>query len=157
MRTRRKEYEFTPAADKTTMHDVAMQIWNTTKSKEQEEKVGEPISKANMVDDSLAKTNAFTGVNDTNKKRAAIRAVQRALNIEIAGSNKEDGELDKLTKAQLNQVRVAKGEKSYLVSAALLLLAMGGKYDKEIEMPAVMGDQFGAELLTRNTFRDLGV
>lgn len=157
MKTRRKEYEFAPAADKTTMHDVALQIWNATRPEEPEKKADEPVKKEGSADDSLAKVNAFTGVNDTNKKRAAIRAVQRALNIEIAGSNKEEGELDKLTKAQLNQVRVAKGEKSYLVSAALLLLAMDGKYDKEIEMPAVMGDQFGAELLTRNTFRDLGV
>ena len=157
MRTRRKEYEFTPAADKTTMHDVAMQIWNTTRPEEPEKKADEPVKKEGSADDSLAKVNAFTGVNDTNKKRAAIRAVQRALNIEIAGSNKEDGELDKLTNAQLNQVRVAKGEKSYLVSAALLLLAINGKYDEEVEMPAVMGDQFSTELLTRNTFRDLVV
>lgn len=155
MKTRRNEYEFAPAADKTTMHDVALQIWNATKPEEPEKKADEPVKSS--ADDSLVKVNAFTGVNDTNKKRAAIRAVQRALNIEIAGSNKEDGELDKLTNAQLNQVRVAKGEKSYLVSAALLLLAINGKCDKEIEMPAVMGDQFGTELLTRNTFRDLGV
>lgn len=82
MKTRRKEYEFAPAADKTTMHDVALQIWNATRPEEPEKKADEPVKKEGSADDSLAKVNAFTGVNDTNKKeplsvRFNVRSILR--------------------------------------------------------------------------------
>lgn len=97
-------------------------------------------SAASYLPTGLTYAKNFTGVKDTDIKKAKARVVQHAMNLDYGKSIDEDGMFGPKSKAKLGTHYVRKGEKQYMVTAAEILMYLSGINPKGVETPGIYGN-----------------
>lgn len=97
-------------------------------------------SSGSLVSTGLIHAKNFTGVNDTDVKKAKARVLQHAMNLDYGRSIDEDGVFGTKSKAKLGSHYVKKGEKQYMVTAAEILMYLSGLDPNGVELPGIYGN-----------------
>lgn len=99
------------------------------------------------------------GVRGTNTKKAAVKVVQRALNLDYKAGIKEDGVWGNATDMAFGNHYVKVGEIQYLVTALEILCMLNGKNPNGVECPGKFGNGLvaacGISKAYKNTFKSL--
>ncbi len=89
-----------------------------------------------FISDSISLTN----VRDSATKKAGIKVLQHAMNLDYGSALKVDGILGLATKTALGSHYVTYGEIQYMVTACQILLLLHGIQPNGVEYPGIFRD-----------------
>lgn len=95
------------------------------------------------------------GIVGTETKKAKIKVLQQAMNLDYKSGLTVDGIWGSKSEAVLGKHTVRKGEKQYMVTALEILLMLNGYDPKGVENPGIFGN--GLENTVRQFQRDKGL
>lgn len=94
------------------------------------------------------------GLRGTKTKEAAVKVVQRALNVDYKAEIKEDGDWGIKTDAAFAKHYVKVGETQYLVTALEILCNLKG-IKTDVECPGKFGNGLAAACGTSKAYKDV--
>lgn len=100
-------------------------------------------------------TLVVDGVRGTNTKKAAVKVVQRALNLDYKAGIKEDGVWGNATDMAFGNHYVKVGETQYLVTALEILCMLKGKNPNGVECPGKFGSGLVSACGVTKAYKDI--
>lgn len=99
------------------------------------------------------------GIRGANTRKAAVKVVQRALNVDYHANIAEDGIWGNVTERAFGNHYVTVGETQYLVTALEIICMLKGKNPNGVECPGMFGNGLasacGTSKAYKNTFKNL--